>query len=30
VTFEQHLASLSSVILLVVESPGSIAELGIV
>lgn len=28
VTFEQHLASLSSVILLVVESPGSIAELG--
>lgn len=28
VTFEQHLASLSAVILLVVESPGSIAELG--
>lgn len=28
VTFEQHLASLSSVILLIVESPGSIAELG--
>ncbi|MBD9480577.1 retron St85 family effector protein [Pseudoxanthomonas sp. PXM02] len=28
VTFEEHLASLSSVILLVVESAGSIAELG--
>jgi hypothetical protein len=28
VTFEEHLAGLSSVILLVVESPGSIAELG--
>lgn len=28
VTFEEHLAGLSSVILLIVESPGSIAELG--
>ena len=29
VTFESHLASLASLIILVVESPGSIAELGV-